>query len=352
MTAAELTRLGEELGLDAIGAARAGPYEETERHIRERKERGLFATMGFTTRRPEVSCHPEQLLPGARTVISAALCYYADADVPRPGEGGLARYTWSDRYAELREKLDALGRRLGGSYRVLVDENDHVDREGAVRAGVAFYGKNTLAITRRHGSWVVLGTLVPDRDVQVSEALDAGCGSCTLCIDACPTGALDEPGTLDSARCLSYWTQAPAAVPVDYRAELGASVYGCDTCQDVCPWNRGIEKRGAADTLPPDAEPTVSLVDWLEADDAELRVRYERLFVPRNDPRYLRRNALIALGTNGGADADADSDSDSDSDARARRAAERYAQSDDPMLREHAEWALARLDRGGTPRRG
>jgi len=193
MTAAELTRLGDELGLDAIGAAPAAHYEETERHIRERKERGLFATMGFTTRRPEVSCHPEQLLPGARTVISAALCYYADADEPEPGEGTLARYTWSDRYAELREKLDALGRRLGGGYRVLVDENDHVDREGAVRAGVAFYGKNTLAITRRYGSWVVLGTLVSDRDVVASEPLDAGCGSCTLCIDACPTGALDEP---------------------------------------------------------------------------------------------------------------------------------------------------------------
>ena len=136
MTAAELIRLGEELGLDAIGAAEAGPYEETERHIRERKERGLFATMGFTMRQPEVSCHPEQLLLGARTVISAALCYYAAAAEPGPGEGRLARYTWSDRYAELREKLDALGRRLGGNYRVLVDANEHVDREGAVRAGV------------------------------------------------------------------------------------------------------------------------------------------------------------------------------------------------------------------------
>ena len=101
--------------------------------------------MGFTTRRPEVSCHPEQLLPGARTVVAAALCYWADAGEPGSGEGRLARYTWSDRYADLRDRLDALGRRLGGSYRVLVDENDHVDREGAVRAGIAFYGKNTLA---------------------------------------------------------------------------------------------------------------------------------------------------------------------------------------------------------------
>lgn len=330
MTAAELARLGAELGLDAVGAAPAGPYEETERHIRERKERGLFATMGFTTRRPEVSCHPETLLPGARTVISAALCYYGPAAEPGPGEGRLARYTWSDRYADLREKLDALGRRLGGSYRVLVDENDHVDREGAARAGVGFYGKNTLLITRRYGSWVVLGTLVTDQDVEASSPLDAGCGSCTLCIDACPTRALDEPGTLDSTRCLSYWTQAPAPIPQEYREQLGSLVYGCDICQDVCPWNRGVEKRRAAEELPAGAEPAVSLLDWLEADGEELVERYDRLYVPRNDPRWLRRNALVAAGNVGGPDE--------------RDVVARYADDEDGLVREHAEWALARID--------
>ena len=330
MQQAELSRLAAELGLDAVGAAPAEPYEETERHIRERKERGLFATMGFTTRRPEVSCHPERLLPGARTVISAALCYYAESAGAGPGEGTLSRYTWSDRYSELRGRLDALGRRLGGSYRVLVDENDHVDREGAVRAGVAFYGKNTLAITRRHGSWVVLGTIVSDRALEPSEPLDAGCGSCRLCIDACPTGALDEPGTLDSTRCLSYWTQAPAAIPVGYRAELGASVYGCDICQDVCPWNRGVEKRRAGQEPPPAAEPAISLLEWLEADGDELIARYDRLYVPRNDSRWLRRNALVAAGNVGG---------DLERDAVAT-----YAMGEDELLREHAEWALARID--------
>jgi epoxyqueuosine reductase len=333
MTSAELARLGAELGLDAVGAAPAAPYEETERHIRERKARGLFAGMGFTTRQPEVSCHPEALLPGARTVVSAALCYYAPADAPGPGEGQLSRYTWSDLYEELREKLDALGRELGGAYRVLVDANDHVDREGAVRAGIAFYGKNTLAITRRHGSWVVLGTLVTDVEIDASERLDAGCGSCTLCIDACPTGALDEPGTLDSTRCLSYWTQAPASIPEELRAELGAFVYGCDICQDVCPWNRGVEKRRAGSAPPPGAEPTISLVDWLEADGAELVERFDRLYVPRNDPRWLKRNALVAAGNVGGIEE--------------RAAVEPYLAGEDEVLREHAEWALARLDERG-----
>ena len=155
----------------------------------------------------------------------------------------MPRYTWRDEYATLREQLDALGRRLGGSYRVLVDDNDHVDRAAAVRAGIAFYGKNTMAITRRHGSWVVLGVLVTDAEIEPSPPLELDCGQCRLCIDACPTGALDEPGTLDSTRCLSYWSQAPASVPHEYRAEMGDMVYGCDICQEVCPWNRGVEKR-------------------------------------------------------------------------------------------------------------
>ena len=329
MNQAELRRLADELGIDAIGAAPAEPYAETERHIRERRARGLFADMRFTMAQPEVSCHPESLLPDARTVVSAAYSYYAPGPEPQPGEGRLPRYTWFDAYAELREKLDELGRRLGGSYRVLVDANQHVDREGAFRAGVAFYGKNTLAITRRHGSWVVLGTLVTDIEIEPSAPLALDCGSCTRCIDACPTGALDEPGELDSTRCLSYWTQAPGSIPEEYRPELGAQVYGCDICQDVCPWNRGVEKRHAGRELPDGAEPVVSLLEWLEAGDDELAERYDRLYFPRNDPRYLRRNALVAAGNSG--------------DRKLAESVKTFASGSDPLLREHAEWALERL---------
>jgi epoxyqueuosine reductase len=295
MTGAELERLAQEVGIDVVGATPAEPYTETEIHIRERRERGLFADMRFTMARPEVSCHPETLLPDARTVVSAALCYYAPEPERPPGHGRLPRYTWYDAYAELREKLDELGRRLGGSYRVLVDENQHVDREAAARSGVGFYGKNTLLITRHFGSWVVLGTLVTDRELEATPRLGLDCGSCTLCIEACPTGALDEPGSVDATKCLSYWTQSANDMPREYEPALGAQVYGCDICQDVCPWNRGIEKRRAGETLPDGAEPHVSLVEWLESDPEELRDRYARLFVPRNDGRFLQRNARIAL---------------------------------------------------------
>jgi epoxyqueuosine reductase len=320
MTSEDVQRLGEDLGLDAVGVARAEAYEATERHIVERRERGLFAGMKFTMARPEQSCHPESLLDGARSVVSAAVCYWAPEAPLEPGEGRLARYTWADAYETLRGRLDELGRRLGGRYRVFVDANQHVDREAAARSGVGFYGKNTMLITRRHGSWVVLGTLVTDVELDATPPLATDCGECRLCIDACPTGALDQPGTLDARKCLSYWTQAPAPIPVDYRAALGAQVYGCDICQDVCPWNRGVEKRRAH---LPQQDAHVDLVAWLEGDGRALVDEYDRLFVPRNDPKWLRRNALVALGNVGGPEHIA--------------VLERHAGD------EHAEWALARI---------
>jgi epoxyqueuosine reductase len=326
MQAEDVRRLGLELGLDAVGVTRAEAYTETERHIRDRRARGLDAGMKFTMARPDESCHPETLLPGAKSVVSAALCYWRPEAPLEPGRGRLARYTWSDGYAVLRERLDALGRRLGGSYRVLVDANQHVDREAAARSGIGFYGKNTMLITRRHGSWVVLGTLVTDLEIEPSAPLGTDCGACTLCIDACPTGALDEPGTLDATRCLSYWTQAPAPIPDEYRAPLEAQVYGCDICQDVCPWNRGIEGRRA--DLPA-GDGTVDLVAWLEGDGRELVAGFERLYVPRNDPRWLRRNAAVALGNSGGPE---------HVPVLARAAA-----GEDAMVAEHAAWAIARI---------
>jgi epoxyqueuosine reductase len=327
VTRDQLLELGRELEIDVIGAAPATAYTSTERHIRERRARGLFADMRFTTARPEVSCHPESLIENATTVVSAAACYWFEEPERPHGYGRLPRYTWTDGYEDLRRKLDGLGRRLGGEYRVLVDDNQHVDREAAVRAGVGFYGKNTMLITRRFGSWVVLGTLVTDVEIEAGPPLELDCGSCRLCIDACPTGALDEPGVLDANRCLSYWTQAGSAIPEPYRGELGAQVYGCDICQDVCPWNRGVEKRRAGEPLPAAAEPHVSLREWLEADGATLVERYDRLFVPRNDPRYLRRNALIALA-NTGEDAEL---------------AEARVDDPDRIVAEHARWAVDEL---------
>jgi len=328
MNAARLGQIASELGLDAAAAAPAEPYERAERTIAERRAAGLFADLSFTVAQPELSCHPERLLDGARSVVSAALSYYIPGPEPSVGEGRLARHAWRDYYAELRLKLTALGERIGGAYCILVDSSRHVDREAAVRAGVGFFGKNGLVIAPRLGSWIVLGTLVSDVAIEPGEPLGRDCGSCRLCIEACPTGAIVRDGVLDARLCLSYWTQARTALPETVRERMGASVYGCDICQRVCPWNRGPEKRRgklALDT----AEPLVSLEGWLTARDEDLVKRYQRLYFPRRDPRFLRRNALVALADRGAKEHEPLLD--------------RYANGGDELLAEHARWALARV---------
>ncbi len=335
MNAARLHEIASELGLDAASAAPAEPYESAERAIAERRAQGLFADMSFTIAQPEISCHPERLIAGARSVVSAALSYYLPGPEPGAGQGRLARHAWRDYYAELRLKLSALGERIGGTYRVLVDSNEHVDREAAVRAGIGFFGKNGLVIAPRLGSWIVLGTLVSDAAIEPGEPLGRDCGACRLCIEACPTAALAQEGVLDARLCLSYWTQARTALPELVRERMGASVYGCDICQQVCPWNRGAEKRRGKLALDA-AEPLVSLEDWLTADDRELVARYQRLYFPRRDPRFLRRNALVALAGMGTKEHES--------------LLERYAGGGDELLAEHARWALSRL-REPTARR-
>jgi epoxyqueuosine reductase len=313
-----------------LGAAPAAPYRQAEEAIRDRRARGLFADMRFTMQQPERSCHPETALRGARTVVSALIEVWQPAP-PRPAGavGRLPRYAWIDPYVRLRTALhrvrDAL-REDGARAAVFVDHNMHVDRAGGQAAGLTFSAKNTMAIAPGLGSFVALGAVITDAAL-VAEApapVHDGCGSCTLCVDACPTGALDEPGVLDATKCLSYWTQSRSDAPPVVADALEDRVYGCDICQDVCPWNAGPAKR-RADAAEPDTEAFVSLADWLSAPDDDLRQRYSRLYLPDRDPRYLRRNALVAVG-NG--------------PVEYRELAAPYADCGDPVLERAARRAL------------
>lgn len=323
-----------ELGLDAVGVAQAEPYERAEQAIADRSARGLFADLKFTMSRPETSCHPEGLVEHASSVISAALSYWAPDEAAAPGvgtTGRIARYTRGDAYQALADRLERIAAWLeasGHRARVLVDSNHHVDREAAVRSGVGFAAKNTNVITRHAGSWVVLGTIITDAAFESDEPMRPGCGSCTRCIDACPTDAIVDGGhVLDVNRCITYWTQSRHPIPTDVRDVMGDMLYGCDICQDVCPWNRGTEgRRSDIDPVPGAA---IDLLSWLTAPDDELDATYERFFVPRRDMRYLRRNALVALGNRG--------------KPEEAPLAAAYLEHHDPMIREHARWAITQM---------
>lgn len=337
LLAEELKELALGAGLDAVGITTAEPFVDTRRHLEERKAAGLHGGMQFTYRNPARSTDPTATLPGARALVVGARCYRrADGDEPR-GVGTVARYSWEDHYEPLREALDRVVERLeaeGHRAKVLVDDNALVDRAAAYRAGLGWFGKNTNLLLPDRGSWFVLGSVVTDAPLPGTEARVAdGCGSCERCLPACPTGALVAPGVLDARRCLAWLLEAPGSFPVELREALGGRIYGCDECQEVCPPNKVEIRRRPPEPASPDSEPWVDLVELLECEDDDVLLRrFGRWYIPKREARYLRRNALVALGTVGDG-----------SDSRVRRAVERAQQSDDDLVREHADWAAGRL---------
>jgi epoxyqueuosine reductase len=350
--AAELERVGLAAGLDAVGVAPATAFATTRRHLQRRKAAGLHGGMSFTYRRPERSTDPGQALRNAAALVVGARSYRraepddgasaspaAEAGDPGRPLGRVARYSWEDHYAPLRVALGAVADVLkaeGWRARVLVDDNALVDREAAYRAGLGWYGKNANLLLPGAGSWFVLGGLVTDAplDVAAGERVADGCGSCTRCLTACPTGAIVAPGVVDARRCLAWLLQVEGPFPAAYRVALGDRLYGCDDCQEVCPPNR----RAARVSVPPPAgaraEPTVDLLALLAASDDELLARHGRWYVPRRQARYLRRNALVVLGNVGRGD-----------DPAIAAALATALASDDPLVRGHAVWAARRLGR-------
>jgi epoxyqueuosine reductase len=254
----------------------------------------------------------------------------------------VARYARRDHYASLREALDPIAvrlRELGWRATVVCDDNALVDRAAAHRAGLGWFGKNSLMLLPELGSWFVLGSVVTDAPLRPTAAAQPsthaqGCGTCSRCQSACPTGALAEPGVVDARRCLAWLVQAPGSFPEQFRRALGNRIYGCDECQAACPINRLADRRDPPP--PPTAEetPWVDLLDLLGSSDDELMAAHGRWYIAGRDPRYLRRNALVALGNVGDG-----------RDRETEQALRRWLAVDDPMLVEHAQWAARQLER-------
>jgi epoxyqueuosine reductase len=332
----ELEAIGRAAGLDAVGVTSAEPFEGTRRVLEERKAAGISADMQFTYRNPARSTDPGRALPGARSLVVGARRYRrADPPAPPAAAGAVARYARADHYAALRGSLDAVADHLrsgGWRARVVCDDNALVDREAAYRAGIGWYGKNTNLLLPGEGSWFVLGSVITDAPLDHAPPPVAdGCGSCTRCLDACPTGAIVAPGVVDARRCLAWLVQAPGSFPVEHRAALGDRIYGCDDCQEVCPPNRAADRRSLPDTGEGD-EAWVPLVELLESSDEELLARHGRWYIAGRDPRWLRRNALVALGNVG-----------DPADGAVTATLDRYASGPDELLAEHARWARTRL---------
>ena len=344
-----LVDVGRRAGLCAVGVTTADVFERTRSDLVERRRQGLDGGMQFTYRNPDRSTDPSRILPGARSLVVGAWSYRHEE--PPAGEvrfrSGrptlrVARYARQDHYASLRHALAVMAQALeerGFAARVVCDDNGLVDRAAAHRAGLGWFGKNSLLLLPGLGSWSVLGSVVTDAPLRPTapegpSPHGSGCGSCSRCLTACPTGALVAPGVLDARRCLAWLVQAAGSFPEEHRQALGDRIYGCDECQQVCPINRVADRRNPPPPPGPDSQPRVDLLQILERSDQELMAAHGRWYIAGRDPRYLRRNALVALGNVGdGTDPDT------------VRVLAHWLSVDDDMLVEHAQWAARQLGR-------
>ena len=336
----ELAAIGRQAGLCAVGFCRAEPFADIAEALQERKQAGLHGGMQFTYRNPQRSTEPQRLVPGAAALVVGALEFGAETS-DRPDDGSpyarVAAYARADYYTPLRTALEAIAEALraeGHRAVVSADENGLVDRAAAYRAATGWWGKNSNILLPGAGSMVVLGAVVTDAPLVSADPKPVadGCGSCRQCLDGCPTEAIVAPGIVDARRCLAWLVQADGVFDPDYRMALGDRIYGCDDCSEVCPPNRVRVRQRAQDTEPPDHRTWVPVLDLLDADDDELLSAYGRWYIPRRQPRYLRRNALVVLANVG-----------QPSDPRVRAAVDGALSDPDPLIRAHAVWCARRL---------
>lgn len=349
-----------------MGFASAEPHEHAARAAAWVAE-GRHGTMRWMARETARRGDPRALLPGARTVISVAADYYrggwpegadprggtalreetdprerpsgqAPAGAPR---GAIARYAWGrDYHRRMKRRLVRLGRALatmapGAGWTTAIDTRAFLDRAFAERAGIGWIGKNTNVIRKAAGSWCFLGAIVTDLELPPDAPAQDHCGTCARCITACPTGAITGPHRLDARRCISYLTIEHAGpIPLELRPLIGTRIFGCDDCQEVCPWNRFATPSADPDFAERPDQQAPALIPLLELDEAAFRKRFEGTALLRAGRDRFVRNVAVALGNAG--------------DPCAIPALER-AEADDPdaEVRDHAAWALARL-RDGT----
>ncbi|MEY2967193.1 MAG: tRNA epoxyqueuosine(34) reductase QueG [Actinomycetota bacterium] len=321
-------------GLVAAGVAPAATLARAREQIQDRLDRGLTNGMKFTFLHPERSTEPHLLVRDARSIIVGAMSYaHDDIDVPEHHAARVARYAWVDHNGALKAALTTVAKRLradGHRATVFADDNAVVDREVAWLAGLGWYGKNANIITPGAGSMHVLGCVVTTADLPRSIPVADGCGSCSRCLPACPTGAIVAPGVIDAHRCLSWLLQKPGVFDRDHRVALGARIYGCDDCQTACPFNRK-----ATASPPVGAVTHLDVVDALASDDATLDAVTDRWWVHERDMVWVRRNLLIVLGNIG-----------DPTDARVSATLVRHLGETHEVLRAHAVWAAARLGLG------
>jgi epoxyqueuosine reductase len=325
-----------ELGFDDCRIARAAEATHAE-DFRRWLADGNHAEMAWMERTPERRCDPREVLPGCRSLICLAMNYFpGDSPFPQNHPGGyrIARYAWNEDYHDLidlrlKEFVGKLSS-LGGNHKPYVDTGPVLERDFATDAGLGWNGKSTLQIHRRLGTWFFLAEILTTLDLTPDPPFGDHCGKCTRCITACPTQAITAPHRLDARRCISYLTiEHKGAIPEEFSEAIGDRIYGCDDCLDACPWNRFAETSREASFHARERVFTNRLRDFLDLDDEAFRSLFAKSPIKRIKRARFLRNVCIALGNTG---------SQGDLPALERAAAD-----PDPLISEHAAWALGKI---------
>jgi epoxyqueuosine reductase len=337
--AERVREVAREAGFDLVGIAGASAPPELA-FLAEWVRRGHAGEMAYLTGQVAKRSDLGLAFPWARSVICVGLQYdtpHPYSTAAPPERGWISRYAWGDDYHDvMKAMLERVVERLRGEIpsfeaRTYVDTGPIVERAWAAAAGLGAWGKNTCLLHPEHGSWFFLGEIVTDLELSPDGPRADMCGSCTACLEACPTGAFPAPYVLDATRCLSYLTiELKGPIPEPQREGVGRHVFGCDICQDVCPWNSRRRRHGGARLEPRPGSVGPDLADLAALDDEGFRERFRRSPVKRAKRRGLLRNVAVALGNAG--------------DPEHRPVLESLARDDDPVVREHAQWALGRLD--------
>jgi epoxyqueuosine reductase len=323
-------------GFHACGIARAEPLDPGP--LDRMLSQGFEADMAWLRTRRDERLDPARLLPGVRSVVVLALAYHAGASPAAEGAGEIARYARGrDYHAVMKRRLRGLADEIacadpGARTLSSSDVAPVMEKAWAQRAGVGWVGKNGCLITTAHGSWVLLGTILVDRDLEPDAPHPDRCGSCEACLPACPTGAIGDGGLVDARRCVSFWTiERRGPIPDEVAGRLGRWVFGCDDCQTICPWNLAARPGSDPELLPRPGREALALDDLLRLGEEEYRARFNGTSLARARFDGLVRNAILLAGRSG--------------DARFAAAIRPHLASPHEGVRAAARWALAALER-------
>ena len=295
-----------EIGFSVVGIADVTPSAESDRVFDRWIAAGKHGEMRYLSGGSDKRHDPSLMLEGARSVVSVAVNYYSRelGDTTPPAtvvdNGIVSIYAQGrDYHLVLHEMLGELVRRLGDFFpglesKICVDTQPISERDFAIRAGVAWLGKNACVISKEYGSWIFLGELITNLELKSDQPLRTLCGTCTKCMDACPTGALDNPFVVDATKCISYWTiEKRGDIPTQYHEAIGNHLFGCDICQQVCPFNKFVRETGVFDYRNPNPIVGKTAHELAGISDAEFKELTRESAIGRCKPAGMRRNARI-----------------------------------------------------------